>query len=59
MPGRYGPVLLAQTCAECWRDWVEEQTRVINHEGLSPGNPEHRQRLYARMAEYLKLQPAE
>ena len=55
MPGKWGPTILSQTCADCWRDWVEEQTRVINHEGLSPGLPEHRQRLYERMAAFLKL----
>jgi Fe-S cluster biosynthesis and repair protein YggX len=55
MPGRWGAVVLEQTCADCWREWVDEQTRVINHEGLRPGEPEHRQVLYARMAEFLRL----
>jgi Fe-S cluster biosynthesis and repair protein YggX len=56
MPGAWGARVLAHTCAECWHDWVEEQTRVINHEGLTPGLPEHRQRLYDRMATFLKLE---
>jgi Fe-S cluster biosynthesis and repair protein YggX len=55
LPGKYGPRVLEQTCADCWREWIEEQTRVINHEGLSPGQPEHRQVLYERMATFLKL----
>jgi len=55
LPGKWGPTILDQTCADCWHDWVEEQTRVINHEGLTPGLPEHRQRLYERMASFLKL----
>ena len=57
MPGKWGPTILAQTCGDCWREWVEEQTRVINHEGLTPGLPEHRQRLYVHMATFLKLTP--
>jgi Fe-S cluster biosynthesis and repair protein YggX len=55
LPGAWGPRVVAQTCADCWRDWVEEQTRVINHEGLTPGLAEHRQRLYQHMATFLKL----
>ena len=59
LPGKWGPTVLAQTCAACWREWVEEQTRLINHERLSPADAAHRQRLYERMAEFLKLAPPE
>ena len=55
LPGKYGPIILAHTCSDCWHEWVEEQTRVINHEGLTPGLPAHRQVLYERMATFLKL----
>ena len=55
LPGRWGPIVLADTCAACWHDWVEEQTRLINHERLLPSEPEHRKVLYARMADFLKL----
>lgn len=47
--------MLAQTCADCWREWVDEQTRVINHERLLPANPAHRAVLYQHMADFLKL----
>jgi Fe-S cluster biosynthesis and repair protein YggX len=56
LPGKWGPVVLSQTCADCWREWVDEQTRVINHERLLPSNPEHRSVLYDRMTTFLKLQ---
>ncbi|MDQ3809364.1 MAG: Fe(2+)-trafficking protein [Chloroflexota bacterium] len=56
LPGSGGPLVYGQTCADCWRDWVEEQTRVINHERLIPAEPAHRQVLYGRMAEFLRLQ---
>jgi Fe-S cluster biosynthesis and repair protein YggX len=57
LPGKWGPIVLAQTCPACWREWVDEQTRVINHEQLTPSEPAHRARLYEKMAEFLKLRP--
>jgi Fe-S cluster biosynthesis and repair protein YggX len=56
--GKWGPLVLADTCAECWHDWVEEQTRLINHERLLPAEPEHRKLLYQKMAAFLKLESA-
>ena len=56
LPGRWGVRVQAETCADCWRDWVEEQTRLINHERLVPSQPEHRKVLYQRMAAFLKLE---
>jgi Fe-S cluster biosynthesis and repair protein YggX len=47
--------VLEHTCAACWHDWVEEQTRLINHERLNPAEPEHRKVLYERMAAFLRL----
>jgi Fe-S cluster biosynthesis and repair protein YggX len=55
VPGAWGPRIVAQTCADCWREWVDEQTRVINHERLQPADPAARQILYQRMADFLKL----
>jgi Fe-S cluster biosynthesis and repair protein YggX len=55
LAGKWGPIVLEQSCADCWREWVEEQTRLINHEALRPSEPEHRQVLYDRMAAFLKL----
>jgi Fe-S cluster biosynthesis and repair protein YggX len=55
LPGKWGPVLLAHTCADCWHDWFEEQTRLINHEGLLPAQAAHRTILYERMVAFLHL----
>jgi Fe-S cluster biosynthesis and repair protein YggX len=55
LPGRRGQLVQAQVCADCWQAWVEEQTRLINHERLQPAEPADRQRLYALMAEFLRL----
>jgi Fe-S cluster biosynthesis and repair protein YggX len=56
LPGRWGAAVLAGTCADCWRDWIEEQTRLINHERLLPSDPAHRQVLYQRLGEFLRLE---
>jgi Fe-S cluster biosynthesis and repair protein YggX len=58
LPGKWGPLVLEQTCGECWGEWVEEQTRLINHERLTPADPAHRRVLYERMATFLKLAPS-
>ena len=55
LPGRWGAAVLAGTCAECWREWIEEQTRLINHERLLPSEPAHRQVLYQRLQAFLQL----
>jgi Fe-S cluster biosynthesis and repair protein YggX len=55
LPGALGPVVLENTCAVCWAEWVEEQTRLINHERLLPSEPAHRQVLYQRLAAFLHL----
>jgi len=57
LPGKWGPVVQSQTCADCWHAWVDEQTRVINHEGLIPAQADHRAVLYERMATFLNLSP--
>jgi Fe-S cluster biosynthesis and repair protein YggX len=55
LPGAWGQKVVEQTCADCWGEWFEEQTRLINHEGLRPAEAEHRKVLYERMATFLKL----
>jgi Fe-S cluster biosynthesis and repair protein YggX len=57
LPGKWGSRVQADICADCWHDWIEEQTRLINHERLLPAEPEHRKILYARMAAFLNLTP--
>jgi Fe-S cluster biosynthesis and repair protein YggX len=55
LPGKWGAIVLTQTCAGCWHEWFEEQTRLINHEALRPSEAEHRKVLYRRMAAFLNL----
>jgi Fe-S cluster biosynthesis and repair protein YggX len=56
IPGKWGAIVRAQACADCWREWIEEQTRLINHERLLPAEPEHRKVLYSRMSDFLRLE---
>jgi Fe-S cluster biosynthesis and repair protein YggX len=58
LPGKWGPIVLAHTCPDCWHAWIDEQTRLINHERLLPAEPENRRVLYLRMAEFLNLESA-
>jgi Fe-S cluster biosynthesis and repair protein YggX len=55
LPGETGHAVLAQTCAECWHDWTEEQTRLINHLGLRPFVPADKRLIYQHLHEFLKL----
>jgi Fe-S cluster biosynthesis and repair protein YggX len=55
LPGKWGPIVVDQICADCWHEWVEEQTRLINHERLLPSDPAHRKVLYERMTTFLSL----
>jgi Fe-S cluster biosynthesis and repair protein YggX len=55
LPGKWGPVVLASTCQSCWHEWIEEQTRLINHERILPSDPEQRKVLYERMKAFLNL----
>jgi Fe-S cluster biosynthesis and repair protein YggX len=55
LPGAWGEAILAETCARCWRDWSEEQTRLINHLGLRPYLPADKKTLYGHLHQFLKL----
>ena len=53
--GPWGAAIQAETCAVCWGEWLEEQTRFINHERLQPFQPADKQKIYARLREFLNL----
>ena len=36
-------------CADCWRDWLQHQTLLINHFGLDPRKAEAREFLYGQV----------
>jgi len=53
LPGDVGRGVAEKTCATCWKDWLGAQVILINEDGLSPGDPEHYQRLVTEMRAYL------
>ena len=56
LPGDWGAAVLAESCADCWRAWSEEQTRLINHFGLQPFKQADKNVLYRHLHEFLQLQ---
>jgi Fe-S cluster biosynthesis and repair protein YggX len=59
LPGEWGAAVLAESCADCWRDWSEEQTRLINHLGLQPFRPADKKVIYRHLHDFLKLRDVE
>jgi Fe-S cluster biosynthesis and repair protein YggX len=55
LPGSLGADVEAHVCAECWKEWLSTQIRVINHYGLRPAQREDRERLYELTREFLQL----
>ena len=55
LPGALGAEIEAKICAECWKEWLAQQIRVINHYGLRPAVKEDRDKLYSFTREFLDL----
>ena len=44
-----GERVLEQICSECWAEWLQHQTLLINHYGLDPREAKAREFLYAQI----------
>ena len=55
LPGALGAEVEAKICVECWKEWLAQQVRVINHYGLRPAVKEDRDKLYDFTREFLDL----
>ncbi|HVR88967.1 MAG TPA: Fe(2+)-trafficking protein [Candidatus Limnocylindria bacterium] len=55
LPEPLGGEIERSVCAECWKEWVAQQIKVINHYGLKPVIREDREKLYAFTREFLNL----
>ncbi len=40
-------------CRQCWADWLQHQTLLINHYGLDPRDPKARAFLYSQVEQVL------
>jgi len=58
LPGQLGEEVERMVCAECWKEWLQQQIRVINHYGLRPVLKEDREKLFDFTRQFLNL-PAE
>jgi Fe-S cluster biosynthesis and repair protein YggX len=54
--GTLGETIHASVCADCWAEWRETSSRLINHYNLNLGLPDHRQELRRVMKEFLGLE---
>ncbi|HUO52751.1 MAG TPA: oxidative damage protection protein [Gemmatimonadaceae bacterium] len=52
-PGAIGARALAEICAECWGEWLRQQTMLINHYGLDLMDPQARKFLLGNMEAFL------
>ncbi len=48
-----GERIQREVCADCWRDWLQHQTLLINHFGLNPRDASAREFLYGQIAAVL------
>ena len=48
-----GERIQAAVCADCWKDWLQHQTLLINHYGLDPREPKARAFLYEQIEQVL------
>lgn len=44
-----GERIVREICANCWKDWLQHQTLLINHYGLDPREPRAREFLYRQV----------
>ncbi|MDX1646423.1 MAG: oxidative damage protection protein [Longimicrobiales bacterium] len=48
-----GARIQEEICADCWQDWLQHQTLLINHYGLDPREPKAREFLYEQIEQVL------
>ncbi len=52
-PGELGGRIYNSISREAWKEWLGQQTILINEKNLSPINPEHKALLKAEMEKWL------
>lgn len=55
LPPDLGEVVRENVCADCWRDWLEEQTRIINEMRLDLSQPSAHEVVHRQMRVFLDL----
>ena len=57
MPGPRGVQLFEQICANCWQEWLKQQTALINHYALNLRDPAARKFLSEQSEQFLFAAP--
>lgn len=52
-PGEIGARIQREICADCWSQWLRQQTMLINHYGLNLMDPQARAFLTRNMEGFL------
>ncbi len=52
-PNELGERIQEEICRNCWSDWLDHQTVLINHYGLDVRDPKSRRFLYEKVEEIL------
>jgi Fe-S cluster biosynthesis and repair protein YggX len=48
-----GDRIREKICSNCWKEWLEHQTVLINHYGLDPRDPKSKDFLYGQIEQVL------
>jgi Fe-S cluster biosynthesis and repair protein YggX len=48
-----GGRIMAEICSNCWQDWLQHQTLLINHYGLDPREKKSRDFLFEQIEQVL------
>jgi Fe-S cluster biosynthesis and repair protein YggX len=48
-----GERIVGEICADCWKEWLQHQTLLINHYGLDPRDAKARAFLYEQIEQVL------
>ncbi len=48
-----GERIQEQICSDCWAEWLQHQTLLINHYGLDPREPKAKDFLYSQIEKVL------
>jgi Fe-S cluster biosynthesis and repair protein YggX len=52
-PNDLGSRIATSICQVCWKDWLKQQTQLINHYALDLRDPKSRQMLIAQTETFL------
>jgi Fe-S cluster biosynthesis and repair protein YggX len=49
IPTELGQKIGAETCGDCWKEWLQKQNQLINHFGIDVSNPDSHDFLFDQM----------